>query len=786
MPSVDGRSQLSGSAAHAWGSEVCIAMSSSGILMRIDDTGRVIDCSPFACEMFGCASEEVVGQCVGALLREALTEVTRRRSLRGGMDSVMVKPVLTGSSVVWEVRAADDTASGLDLAILQVMFTHSPMGLHVLDDSLRIVRANAVTCGLRDARGDSLFGQVFTEAYQLDAPEQEEAAARRVLESGKPELNRLVRCSPASAGGKPGVHSVSYARLENERGEVLGLVASMLDVTDRERALQRLKMLEQVRKRVGERLEVTAVCQELADAVVPAFAGIVVVEVIENVVRGEEPPLAPVDRDVPLRRAAFRGQVSAHPVGEVRNLPYSTPYSRVLADLRPRLVPIEEDSLWLAADPARAEAIRRSCAHSLIVAPLALRGEALGVVSFYRYRDEVPFEEEDIALASDACAHAALCIENARRYTQERTIAATVKRRLLPQRPATPSTVEVCHLHLPGPGGGGAWFDVIELAGARTALIVGDVAGRGMATATTMGQLRTALHSLAALDLEPDELMARLSDTAARLAAEREALPVGDPQHREPLTAGCLIAVYDSVDQECVIVRAGLPEPFAVLPDGSSVPLAIPAGPALVGTGSAPFPATTVTLPAGSTLAICNEGIPVPSTSLDSLLEEGAAQPLADLCDTIAYALRDSNSKEQLVLLARTKALPAEQVLTCPLPADPEAAPLARAAVRDQLESWEIDEETAFTTELVASELVGNAVRYGTPPIRLRLILDRLLTCEVSDTASSAPHVKHARTIDETGRGLFIIATVTDHWGTHYNAQGKTVWAQQPIGATKH
>ncbi|WP_327292921.1 SpoIIE family protein phosphatase [Streptomyces sp. NBC_01198] len=755
-------------------------MANSDLLMRIDDTGLVLECAPSVCAMFRRPAEDIVGRPVGPLVREAVGEEQQRGC--GVVDHALVKPVLSGSSVVWEVRAArPNTISASDLAILRVMFTHSPMGLHVLDDQLRIVRANTETCRLWDSDSGSPLGRVFTEAYRFAEPEKEEAAARRVLATGEAEPDRIVRSATGGGNGKHRVYAVSYARLEDDDGEILGLVASTLDVTDRDRAFQRLKILEQVRKQVGERLDVTAVCEELAHAVVPAFCGIVVVEVIEDVVRGEEPPLVPVARDIPVRRAAFIGKVSAHPVGEVGRLPYATPFSRVLADLRPRLVPVDADSVWLAADQARAQAISDSEVHSLIVAPLAVRGQALGLVSFYRADGEELFEEEDIDLTSDVCAHAALCIENARRYTQERTIARTLKRRLLPQRPASPSTVDIARLHIPGLGGGGAWFDVIELEGARTALIVGDVSGRGMATATTMGQLRTALHALAALDLEPDELMARLSDTAARLAEERAALPAGDPLHSEPLSAGCLIAVYDSVEQECTIVRAGLPKPLAVHPDGTAVSLPVSGSPPLAPPGSAPFPATTVRLPAGSTLAIANEEIDVKSTSVAELLGESASRPLGDLCDKIAYALLNPEDKEKLVLLARPEALPQKQILTRSLPVDPEAAPMARAEVRRQLEAWRIDEETAYTTELIASELVSNAVRYGAAPIRLRLIMDRLLTCEVSDTASSSPHVKHVRTIEETGRGLFIVSSVADNWGTRYNMEGKTVWAQQPV-----
>ena len=761
-------------------------MSSDDVLALIDEGGRVVEWGRPAEELFGWTAEEAVGQCVTALMREITADGERRRERGPDAAAVLVKPVLTGTSVLWQVLRARDAMPGRDMAILKAMFTHSPAALCVLDDQLRLVRVNTAIRRLCNTPEEHLLGRHFTEAFELEDPSGEAAVAQRVLESGEPVVSRLVRGFPP---GQPGRRSyaVSYLRLEDPQGEVLGLVTASVDVTERENARSRLALLDMVRTRVGNRLNMAAVCQELVEAVVPAFAGTTVVELTEDVIRGEEPPLVPVHRDVPLYRAAFSGRIPAFTVGDVRPLPSRTPYSRVLSDLRPRLVPIEEDSAWLAADPARADVIRRSGAHSLIVAPLTLRGQALGVVSFYRHPHEDPFEEEDVAVASAMCAHAALCIDNARRYMREWIIASTVQRRLLPQQPAPQTTVDISHLHLPGPEGGGAWFDLIPLPGARTALIVGDVAWQGMPAAVTMGLLRTAIHTLAALDLQPDELLARLSDTAARLAGAYAALPPLDPSHPEPLTTSCAIAIYDPIDLSCTIARAGLAEPVAVFPDGASAGLPVPAGPVLAGTSNAPFPATTVSLPEGSTLAMATPGLAdevlAPSGPLRPLLDGASTKPLPDLCDNIAYALTAGDQTgETLMLLARTKALPAGRVLTCSLPADPKAAPIARAAARRQLKVWGMDEETAFTNELIVSELVGNAVRYGTPPLQLRLILDRMLTCEVSDTATSAPLIKHARTVDETGRGLFIVASLADQWGTRYQAQGKTVWAEQPAG----
>lgn len=103
-----------------------------------------------------------------------------------------------------------------------------------------------------------------------------------------------------------------------------------------------------------------------------------------------------------------------------------------------------------------------------------------------------------------------------------------------------------------------------------------------------------------------------------------------------------------------------------------------------------------------------------------------------------------------------------------------------RAAVAGQLAAWELV-EFQFTTELVVSELVTNAIRYGAPPVRLRLIKDRTLICEVSDGSSTSPHLRRARTTDEGGRGLFLVAQLTQAWGTRYTARGKTIWAEQAL-----
>ncbi|MFF3676446.1 SpoIIE family protein phosphatase [Streptomyces sp. NPDC002120] len=754
------------------------------MLALIDERGLVVEWGRAAEERFGGSAEDAVGQSVTALVRELAAAGEPRRDVVSDGAAVLVKPVLRGESVLWQVLQ-EGNALSRDGTILTALFSRFPVRLHVLDDQLRVVRGSTTTGTPGDARAGHLLGRHFTEVYDLEDPEGEAAIAHGVLESGEPVVNRLVRGGgPWGPTGRR-VRSVSYFRLEDSRGDVLGLVTAEADVTESEKTQNRLALLDAIRTRVVPSLTVDTVCRDVVEATVPAFAGTAVVELAEAVIRGEEPPLVSTDQDIPLRQAAFQGPISPHPAGEVRPLPAGTPFSGVLTDLHPRVVRIEEDSAWLAADPARADLIRRSGAHSLIVAPLALHGRALGVVSFYRHRLQDRFEEDDIEIASAICAHAALCIDNASRYMREWVVALTVQRRLLPEHPATQHTVDISHLHLPDPEGGGAWFDVIDLPGARTGLIVGEVTGQGIIAAITMGLLRTAIHTLAALDLQPDELLARLSDTTVRLATAYTARPPEDPRHGRSLTVGCTIAVYDPVDLTVTIACAGLPEPVAILPDGTSAGLSVSRGPLLAEIGDAPFPATTVDLPEGSLLALGTAALAdkvlASSGPLRPLLNSAGRRPRHDVLADITEAFTGG---EALLLLARTKSLSPERILTCDLPAEPEAAPIARSAVRRQLDDWGVDEETAYTTQLIVSELVGNAVRYGAPPLRLRLIHERMLTCEVSDSATSSPHVKHARTVDESGRGLFIIASLAEQWGTRYEEQGKSVWAELPTEAS--
>ncbi|MFI1168725.1 SpoIIE family protein phosphatase [Streptomyces sp. NPDC020801] len=549
-------------------------------------------------------------------------------------------------------------------------------------------------------------------------------------------------------------------------------------------ARKRLELLYDASAAIGRTLDVTRTAEELVETVVPRFADFVAVDLPDSVLRGEEP----VDIGEGLRRVALgavREGSHLYPVGQKVSWLAASPQARCLETGSPVLEPeLSRAADWMANDPGRSRKVLESGVHSLITVPMRARGVILGVVSFYRAEHFGPFEDDDLWLAGELVGRAAVCIDNARRFTREHTMALAVQRSLLPRGLPVQDAVEVAHRYLPAQAGvGGDWFDIIPLSGSRVALVVGDVVGHGVHAATTMGRLRTAVHNFSALDLPPEELLTHLDDLVGRLDADSGGSDgiVG---------ATCLYAVYDPVSRRCTFARAGHPPPALVLPDGTVDFVDVPAGPPL-GLGGLPFEPHEIEVPEGSRIVLYTDGlIEQRGQDLDAglgLLRRtlAATRPFADspeeTCGAVLDAMLPAHPGDDIALLvARTRALDAERTVHWDVSADPAEVPRVRAAVTEHLKKWDLVEQVP-TTELIVSELVTNAIRYGGAPIRLQLIRDHTLICEVTDGSSTSPRLRRARTTDEGGRGLFLVAQLAERWGTRYTADGKVIWTEQPL-----
>ncbi|GLW49573.1 hypothetical protein Stsp02_52340 [Streptomyces sp. NBRC 14336] len=411
---------------------------------------------------------------------------------------------------------------------------------------------------------------------------------------------------------------------------------------------------------------------------------------------------------------------------------------------------------------------------SMLVVPLKARNVVLGFMILLRHPERPVFNDMDRVTGAELAARAGLVLDNARMYTYQESVAETLQDSMLPHIPARMPGCDIATRYLPGTllgRVGGDWFDSVKLPGARTALVVGDVMGHGLNSAAMMGQLRTAVQTMAALDLPPAQLLRNLDDLAQRLG--------------ETYLATCLYAVYDPIAGELHLANAGhIPPVLVRAEDGRSELLDLPTG-APIGVGGVPFESVRVRVEPGDRLVMCTDGlVEVRGEDIGvglATLCESAAHPAAsmdDACDTIIRALntRGGRKDDVALLMARLNGIDAEDVAEWRIARDPVQVGRARAVVREQLHDWGLT-RLVDVAELLVSELVTNALRHSEGrPVELRLVRGDTLLCEVEDDDHELPTLLNAGPHDEFGRGLRLVSTLAREWGTSRTSVGKTVW----------
>ncbi|MER7841049.1 SpoIIE family protein phosphatase [Streptomyces sp. NPDC096040] len=793
-------------------------------IAMIDAKGTVMGWTQAAEQLVGYSAQEVVGRSATHVLPppedagrgSAVAEQCRAEDGWSGTVKVRHRDGRTLTMTLrvsllwgqdadtrWLVSVTDigSLSSGVvNGPVRESLLAHAPIGIAVCDPQLRCVWVNDASERYDGVPRHQRFGRRLKDSLPAVEAEALEVVIQQVLESGSTMVHEF-RAWPPADRRREHAFSASFFCLQGADGTPLGVCCMIVDVTGNRRARERLAILSEASTRVGSTLDVMRTGQELAELAVPLLADHALVDLVESVPFGVEPSAGTgttSGRTPPLRRAGLASvDLSLLELPWVReeviHLHPASPLANVLRTGRSHLEPVlDPHGPWVDHDPVRAQKVRDTGVHSLMVVPIRARSSVLGLAVFSRSEEQTPFQEGDLLLAEELVTRAALSLENALQYARERAAALTLQRDLLPHRVRGGVAVEVASRYVPADmdrGVGGDWFDVIELSGARVALVVGDVVGHGINAAATMGRLRTAVRTLADLDLPPAELLAHLDDTVRRLNDEDV-----DPSDKvlKVVGATCLYAVYDPVTRRCTLARAGHPPPLIIDAQGQVTIPDLPAGAPLgLGLGLVPFESVELELPEGSLLAFYSDGL-VESRDDDidvGLHRLGAAlaQPgpsLEDLCSRAMQTLPTQAQPDDVtLLLARTRALESAQVASWDLPDEPATVPTVRHLVARQLSEWGL-EPLVTPVELIVSELVTNAIRHGDGPGRLRLIQHRVLTCEVSDTHTGRPRPRHPRGLDEHGRGLFLIAQLSRRWGSRCAGDGKIVWAEQDLPPT--
>ncbi|TDC23020.1 PAS domain-containing protein [Streptomyces sp. 8K308] len=791
----------------------------------VDGGGVIRAWSPGAERLLGHAATDVVGRPAGILLDQAPPPgapgpegwrgTLRLRHREGHVieAEVAASPIQDGGDEPrWLLLATAARPSADQLTLLGWAHEQAGESLALYDPEGRLIWGNATVRGHIGLSAEEMSGPPLDRLFAPGGDHAESRFAQPSSREGEAIREYVERIRRVAREGsharfettivtadrrEPVDWSVSLSPVRDPASGVIRAVYAVgTDITEQVRARERLVLLKEAGDRIGGTLDVTATAQELADTLAPHLCDLAIVDLLPQVATGGEPTAAAERGGHTMHRAAQRSIREGVPeaalsVGRLERYPEYSPPARALATGSAVLSDLGDPDFerWLHEDPVRHARTEAYGFHTMMTVPLRARGIVLGIARLLRARPE-PFVGDDLLLAEELCARAAVSIDNARHYARERGTALALQRSLLPRQLQGQIAVDVASRYRPAAGRmgvGGDWFDVVPLSGTRVALVIGDVVGHGVHASATMGRLRTAVRTLADVDLPPDELLTHLDDLVSHLAEQEEA---ADPSAAAigEVGATCLYAVYDPVSRICAMASAGHPPPVITGPDGTAVPVDISPGPPL-GVGGLPFEATQVVLPEGSLVALSTNGLIAPRGRAieqgQRLLHEALAEPagsLDEICDrALGELLPERQTDDAALLLARTRALDARHVVTLDLAAEPALVATARKAAADQLVAWDLT-EAAFVTELVVSELVTNAIRHAEPPIQLRLLRgETSLIIEVSDGSGTAPHLRRARTYDEGGRGLLLVAQLTQQWGTRQTASGKTIWAEQQL-----
>jgi PAS domain S-box-containing protein len=780
----------------------------------IGPDGRIAQWSDRAAEFFGVPAAEAVGaDPITAFIPREMWQRGRARLERilSGEEWVGTAPYRdqAGAESLAEVYAMPASADGsatclavdlgrlraieTDLAASEAVIGQTPTGFFLFDTDLKLQRVNAAFAAGVGRSPAALQGLAPGDVFRPSDADRLLLALRKVLTGQEPVLDlRLsgpVRAARPSAGRDEDQRTwaVSLYRLTAAGGRPIGVAGQVQDVTSRHIAEREaagvrrsLALLNEASTHIGSTLDLETTAKELLDVIVPQFCDVATVDLYTALLTGDSAPLSANPESGELRRVAVSSVVGNAP--------------SVLGSERAGGVRVAEAGGTLCYPPrsphARALRTGRSVVpqpgpdpllRSTLVVPLVARDQVLGLVQLSRAIGSEPFDAREVAIAEELVARAAVCVDNARLYRREHERALILQRSLLPPGNPAASGLEIARRYLPSNNNtevGGDWFDVIPLPGSRTALVIGDVMGRGLRAAVAMGQLRTAVRTLAMLDLDPEEVLSALDEIARGLGNDEDP----DRSSAEVYLATCVYAVYDAVKQRCTFANAGHLPPVLLAPGQSARTITVPPGLPL-GVGGEPFEEVTVDLPEGAVLALYTDGL-VESRKhqLDEGIDafraalEAGSERIEELCDQVLDELNPHHGEDDIALLmAKVKGLPKGSVGDWRFPSEPTSVAKAREAACGWLLERGLD-ELVDTSELLVSELVTNALRHGRGEIRLRLLRDKTMVCEVWDDAYAQPRQRRAQETDEGGRGLQLVSLLAERWGSRRTPKGKIVW----------
>ena len=669
--------------------------------------------------------------------------------------------------------ALHETTSALaeSEALWRSIFENAPIGMARIDVRGRIVHANRALGALLgrpagELRGRALDGLVAEDVRGDDA-ERREALASGALSGYAAELVLV------DVGDVRIPCLCSFSVVAREGSDERTLVVQVHDLRDRHRAEAERAALVRARAKRAQAEQLTqrlAAVQRITDA---ALGSLAFDELIRELLVRTSDVLG-IDRAAILLHADD-GTAAVHEMAEgVPGATYARtwklPESGFAAEVLEAGGPVTGDG------QTPGHPLGDSVA-SLLGVPLLVDGRAIGALhvgSLFPRR----FSLDDATILALAAERAALAIQRMRLFEREHLIARDLQRALLPEAlPLLPGLLTAAR-YLPGGAGtevGGDWYDAVALPTGKLLLVVGDVAGRGIAAASTMGQLRSAVRSYALLESDPAALLDHLNRFQFSMAWDD--------------MATVLLAVIDPSAARLEYASAGHPPPLVVGPNGEAAYLVGGRGAPLGALEHAPYTTASADLEPGATLLVYTDGLieqrgEHPDEGLGRLRAAALEGPpeLGALCDHVVDTVLRSyaNDDDVTLLILRTLSDRAERLELDVLGDEPSLRAF-RGTLRRWLAAAGAAPEELQDVTMAANEAIQNAIEHAHALTRraVEVMLDRTngaIEVTVRDHGTWRTPRESVR-----GRGLPLMRALMDTVEVDPGSDGTTVTLRRAL-----
>lgn len=534
-----------------------------------------------------------------------------------------------------------------------------------------------------------------------------------------------------------------------------------------ERVRTRLDLLASLSELISVELSSEMRLDALARLVLPTFADLCVIHVIDP---NGDVRLAAYAAADPSKQALLDALAPSPPSPPDEPVPWFESMTRGEPVLMPSVSQPLDD--WFGSGPERRDVTDTIGVRSLLSVPLPGADGPAGSMTFVYAESGRRYGRDDVPLAVELARRTGPGVEHARRFEQEQATAEVLQRSLLPARLPALGSTEFAARYLPGSEElkvGGDWYDVVPLTGGRVLLAIGDVVGHGVRAAASMGRMRNLLEFCAGDGASPGELLTRLNHYFAG--------------SEDADMATLLVGVYEPSSDQLTLASAGHPPPVRRDADGRVELLEGARGAPLGAVDHAEFPESKCTLPLGSVLVLYTDGlVERRGESLDDGFARlagalsNAPDDLDELADRLLDQLLEGRNPSDDVALLIVRPLMGRNVNEWRFRARPRDLSRLRQALRDWLARVGVASDDAAEAIVATNEAAANAIEhaYGLEPSEFVVegrYDDGNLTIVVRDTGrwrQGGPDVGR-------GRGIQLMRGLMDEVLIEPGREGTTV-----------